>query len=616
MTSNPPTFGGRYLLIERIGTGGMAEVYRGRDELLGREVAIKVLSDRFSRDRSFIERFRREAQAAANLNHPNIVSLYDYGADHGTYFIVMEYIEGRTLGEVIGAEGPLMPERAAEIAADVARALQRAHAASLVHRDIKPGNIMITNTGETKVTDFGIARAVGSDSDATMTQAGMVIGTASYLSPEQAQGNPVDARSDVYSLGCVLFEMLTGRAVFTGDTPLSIAYKHVREQPSTPSSVNPETPRSLDAITMKALAKNPDNRYSSAAEMDDDLQRFLSGQKVHATPLMATEVQTRASGTAVMTAADGEEEERSRRGLWYFLLTLLILALLAGGYFLLRGDTATVPDVVGERENAATEILEQAGFEVEVDRRANKRPEGEVFRTDPEAGEETDEGGTVTILVSTGPASVQVPDLSGLTRGEAEDALEEEGLELGDVNRESSEEVEEGQVISQTVAPDTEVETGTAVGITLSTGPEPPVVPSVIGFTEEAAVAAIEAEGLVADVDEQPNEAPAGNVFAQDPAGGTEGLELGDVVIIAVSTGPEERPMPTVTGTPADQAQSALEDEFGLNVTVVDETEPCDEPPGTVCRQDPEPETPVAEGDDATLYVQPEGGPGQSDGGG
>ena len=614
MTSNPPTFGGRYLLIERIGTGGMAEVYRGRDELLGREVAIKVLSDRFSRDRSFVERFRREAQAAANLNHHNIVSLYDYGADHGTYFIVMEYIEGRTLGEVIAAEGPLMPERAAEIAADVARALDRAHAAALVHRDIKPGNIMITNTGETKVTDFGIARAVGTDSDATMTQAGMVIGTASYLSPEQAQGNPVDARSDIYSLGCVLFEMLTGRAVFSGDTPLAIAYKHVREQPSTPSSANPEVPRGLDSITMKALAKNPDNRYSSASEMDEDLQRFLSGQKVHATPLMATEAMAQPTGTQVMTAAD-EEEDRSRRGLWYFLLTLLILALLVGGYFLLRGDTATVPDVVGEREKAATEILEEAGFVVEVDRRANNRTKGEVFRTDPEAGEETDEGGTVTILVSTGPAIVQVPDLTGLTRDEAEDALEEEGLELGDVNREPSEEVEEGQVVSQTVAPDTDVETGTAVGITLSSGPEPPIVPSVIGFTQDAAVAAIEAEGLVADVDEQPNDAPEGNVFAQDPEGGTEGLEPGDVVVIAVSTGPEERPMPTVTGTPSDQAQSTLEDEFGLNVTIVDETEPCDEPPGIVCRQDPSSGEPVSEGDDATLYVQPEGGPGQSGGG-
>jgi eukaryotic-like serine/threonine-protein kinase len=618
VTTSSPTFGGRYQLLERIGTGGMAEVYRARDELLGRDVAVKVLSDRFSRDRSFVERFRREAQAAANLNHQNIVSLYDYGADHGTYFIVMEFIEGRTLGELISAEGPLMPERAAEIASDVTRALDRAHAAGLVHRDIKPGNIMITNTGETKVTDFGIARAMGSDSEATMTQAGMVIGTASYLSPEQAQGNPVDARSDIYSVGCVLFEMLTGRSVFAGDTPLSIAYKHVREQPETPSSVNPDVPRSLDAVTMKALAKNPDNRYNSASEMDDDLQRFLSGQRVHATPLMATEtmVQERTSGTAVMTAADDEEEEKSRRGLFYALLTLLILALLAlGGYFLVNSllgeETVDVPDVVGERERQATEILEEAGFEVETERRASNRTKGEVFRQDPEAGEALEEGGTVTLLISSGPATVEVPDLSGLTEKEAEERLEEEGLELGEVTEAASDDIEEGQVVSQSVAAGTSVRTGTPVDVAISTGPEPTVVPSVVGFTEEAAVAEIEGAGLVAEVDRAENEAPEGQVFGQDPAGGTE-VAPGDVVVIAVSTGPQEEAMPSVTGTPAEQAQSTLENEFGLNVNLVEETEPCDETPNMVCRQDPEPGTPVSEGDTVTLYIQPEGGPGQN----
>lgn len=281
------TYGGRYAVQERVGSGGMAEVYRARDDLLGREVAIKVLHERFARDRSFVERFRREAQSAANLNHPNVVSLYDYGADDDTYFIVMEYIDGRSLHDVIEGDGPLMPERAAEIASDVARALERAHSGGLVHRDIKPSNIMITDSGQTKVTDFGIARALGRDGEQTMTQTGMVIGTASYLSPEQAQGNPVDARSDVYALGIVLYEMLTGRVPFSGETPLAIAYKHVRETPEPPSRVNQDVPQPLDAIVMKALAKNPDNRYSSAREMHEDLQRFLSGQPVQATPLMA-----------------------------------------------------------------------------------------------------------------------------------------------------------------------------------------------------------------------------------------------------------------------------------------------------------------------------------------
>ncbi|MBW3594022.1 MAG: protein kinase, partial [Actinobacteria bacterium] len=257
MSAASQTYGGRYAVIERVGVGGMAEVYRARDELLGREVAVKVLSERLSTDRSFVERFRREAQAAANLNHPNIVSLYDYGSDGATNFIVMEYIDGRSLGEVIAQEAPLLPERAAEIASDVAKALERAHNAGLVHRDIKPNNIMMTSTGQTKVTDFGIVRALGGDTEQQMTQTGMVIGTAAYLSPEQAQGNPVDARSDVYSLGCVLYEMLTGSPPFSGDTPLAVAYKHVRETPEPPSSINPDVPEDLDAITMKALAKNP-----------------------------------------------------------------------------------------------------------------------------------------------------------------------------------------------------------------------------------------------------------------------------------------------------------------------------------------------------------------------
>ena len=617
MTASTTSFGGRYQVIERIGTGGMAEVYRGRDELLGREVAIKVLSERFSRDKSFIERFRREAQAAANLNHPNIVSLYDYGSDHGTYFIVMEFIEGRTLGDLIRDEGPLMPERAAEIAADVAKGLERAHTSGLVHRDIKPGNIMITNTGETKVTDFGIARALGSESEATMTQAGMVIGTASYLSPEQAQGNPVDARSDVYSLGCVLFEMLTGGPVFAGDTPLSIAYKHVREQPQPPSARNREVPRSLDAITMKALAKNPDNRYSSASDMNDDLQRFLSGQRVLATPLMATEtmVQRPVGGTAVMTTAD-DEDEGARRGLWYALLTLLILALLGiGGYFLINNmlgeETTEVPEVLGMRERAARQTLEDAGFEVGVERQASERPKGKVFEQDPAAGEGLEEGELVTITVSSGPATVDVPDLIGLTENQAGNRLEDEGLRLGEVTQEPSDEIEEGRVTSQSVPEGTPVETGSVVAIALSSGPEPAIVPGVIGFTEEAAIAAIEGAGLVPVVDRSPSEEqPEGIVFAQDPDEGFV-TSPGEEVVIAVSEGSAAEPMPTVTGLPAEDAQATLENDYGLVVTVLEEDpeQGCLEPPGNVCRQDPEPGTEVNEGDNVTIYVQPEGGP-------
>ncbi|HJR45268.1 MAG TPA: Stk1 family PASTA domain-containing Ser/Thr kinase [Actinomycetota bacterium] len=615
MSADGKTYGGRYQVIERVGLGGMAEVYRARDDLLGREVAVKVLSDRLSSDKSFVERFRREAQAAANLSHPNIVSLYDYGSDEGANFIVMELIDGRGLEAVISDDGPLLPERAAEIASDVARALERAHTTGLVHRDIKPSNIMITSYGQTKVTDFGIARALG-DGEQTMTQTGMVIGTASYLSPEQAQGNPVDVRSDVYALGCVLYEMLTGRPPFTGDTPLSIAYKHVRENPEKPSGVNGDIPAALDAIVMKALAKNPDNRYQTAREMREDLERFTSGQKVLATPLLAeaTTVGPAGTGTQVIDRYDewdDEPEERNRAGL-YVLAALVILGLFALLAYLLAnnllgGEDAQmveVPDVVGDREAAAISTLEDAGFEVDVvDRRSNS-PAGRVIAQDPEGGERLEEGEIVEITVSEGRRQTMVPDLVGLTQEEAEDAIEDAKLTVGEVTTEPSDELEEGRVISQSPEPDEEVDVRSEVDLVVSGGPEAVRVPSVIGQSEETAVQEIEAAGLSADVLTAPSDQDEGVVIAQDPEGGAE-AEPGDIVTITVSEGAEEREMPDVTGQDADDAEAFLESEFGLNVSQAEEACAAATPPGTVCRQEPEPGTPVAEGDSATLYVQP-----------
>ena len=608
------TYGGRYAVIERVGVGGMAEVYRARDELLGRDVAVKVLNERLSTDRSFVERFRREAQAAANLSHPNIVSLYDYGSDDSDYYIVMEFIDGRGLDEIIRAEGPLLPERAGEIAADVARALERAHAQGLVHRDVKPNNIMITSYGQTKVTDFGIVRALGGDSEATMTQTGMVIGTAAYLSPEQAQGAPVDARSDVYSLGCVLYESLTGQPPFSGDTPLSIAYKHVREHAEPPSSLNPDVPEALDAITMKALAKNPENRYSSAKEMREDLERYASGQRVSATPLLAgtTAVAPAAGGTQVMSrdeiAYDDEDEPGRRRAAVYVIAALVILGLFALLAWLVAnnmfGEQVRVPKVVGLEENEATEKLEARGFEVEVDERPSKKEEGIVVAQDPAQGEEADEGSTVTIFVSTGPRQVEVPDLIGMTREEAKDALEAEGLELGEVTPEVNEEVEEGTVFEQDPAPGEEADTGSEVAITISAPPEAVVVPTVIGQTQSSAEAEIGAAGLGVDVISEPSEEAAGIVIAQDPEGGSEATP-GDVVTITVSQGPEEREMPDVRGQDANDAEAFLESDYGLVVDQVEQPCPDAVPPGAVCEQDPAPGEPVSEGDSATLFVQP-----------
>jgi serine/threonine-protein kinase len=352
MATTPHVLLDRYEVGRLLGAGGMAEVFEGRDRLLARRVAIKVLQAQFVRDPSFLIRFKREAQAAASLSHPNIVGVYDTGTEDGTHFIVMEYVEGRTLKDVIRAEGPLYPERAAEITADVCSALIAAHARGLIHRDIKPGNVMLTPEGKVKVMDFGIARATTSE---TITQTAAVVGTAQYISPEQAQGQTVDYRSDLYSVGCCLYEMLTGTVPFTGATPVAIAYRHVREDPTPPRMLNPDVPAPLEAICLKAMAKLPDNRYQTAAEMHDDLQRFRNGQPVHATPLLDPAATTQAiprDGGADPTAmlggpvpadrtsryAEPEEERRTSVG-WIVVSLLALVAVGLAAFFITRALT-------------------------------------------------------------------------------------------------------------------------------------------------------------------------------------------------------------------------------------------------------------------------------------
>jgi eukaryotic-like serine/threonine-protein kinase len=551
----------RYEVEQLLGQGGMARVFRGRDRVLNRTVAVKVLSPQFASDDQFVARFRREAQAAAALNHPNIVSVYDTGDQGDVHYIVMEYVEGRTLRDVIRQEGPILPERASEIGQAVARALSSAHEAGLVHRDIKPGNIMLTREGEVKVMDFGIARTSTGD---TLTQTAAVLGTASYLSPEQAQGTTVDARSDIYSLGCVLFEMLTGRAPFTGDSPVAIAYKHVREDPVHPSNLNPDVPPSLDAVVMKAMAKNPDNRYQTADELRQDLERASAGLPTLATPLLLadpTEVVThQPEGTAVMTGVPPDQEPERKRRWWIAVLVILLLAALGvAAYFLVQAllppepTGVQVPDVVGETEDDATQTLEEAGFEVEVEREFNDDVRrNEVFEQDPEAGERLERGETVTITVSRGERQVDVPDLEGLTVEEAQQALADANLELGTQTPEASE-AEEGTIVDQDPGPGEQAQPGSAVNVTVSSGPETVVVPNVVCQDIDEAQATITGAGLGFDVTGErfSDECPEGTVAEQNPTGGAS-VERGTTVRVKESQGPQPEPTITITITPTD----------------------------------------------------------------
>jgi beta-lactam-binding protein with PASTA domain/predicted Ser/Thr protein kinase len=552
---------GRYELQAVLGQGGMARVFRGTDRVLNRTVAIKVLSPQFADDDQFVARFRREAQAAAGLNHPNIVSVYDTGSQGDVHFIVMEYVEGRTLRDLIRQEGPLLPERAAEITEAVARGLAAAHEAGLVHRDVKPGNIMITRDGEVKVMDFGIARTTSGD---TLTQTAAILGTASYLSPEQAQGESVDARSDIYSVGCVLYEMLTGRPPFTGDSPVSIAYKHVGENPIPPSRINTDIPSGLEAVVMKCMAKNPENRYRTAIELRDDLARVLQGMPPVATPILedSTAVLTKAVGpdaTAVMTGPPPDEPERRSRTWLVVLLVLLVLALIGGAAFLLirsldqPADLVPVPRVVGQDEEEATERLERAGFEVAVEEEFNEDVRrGEVFEQDPAAGEEAERGDTVTIVVSRGERPLEVPDVTGESLVEAENILSQAGLSVGSVTDEDSQEPE-GTVLSQSPPAGDRVPAETDVDLVVSGGPGTVTVPNVFCRDVDQARDTMQNVGLNLDVvgSDFSSECLEGTVIEQDPEAGAE-VESGTTVEVIQSEGPEPTPSLTIPSPTLD----------------------------------------------------------------
>ncbi len=578
--TTPKNLSSRYELGEIIGFGGMSEVHKARDLRLSRDVAIKVLRADLARDPTFYLRFKREAQNAAALNHPAIVAVYDTGeaeVDGGPLpYIVMEYVDGETLRDIVRGKGPLPPRRAMEVVADVCAALDFSHKAGIVHRDMKPANIMINRAGAVKVMDFGIARAIA-DSSNPMTQTAAVIGTAQYLSPEQARGETVDARSDVYSVGCVLFEILTGEPPFTGDSPIAVAYQHVREDPRLPSHVYNGVPRELDSVVLKAMSKNPANRYQTAAEMRADLIRVLGGQKPSAPMVMTDEDRTTILGSneppprnfrTVERNDDTAEQEPAepaspRRNLYIALGAAAAVIVAFALFWVLIGpgarpDQVAVPDLSNKSAQQAQDSLQKAGFTVAIQQKAdNKVATGNVISTQPLGGSRVDKGSTITVQVSTGPAQVQIPRLDGMTQEQAEQQLNASGLRMdSNVQRKPSSAKETDKVIGTDPSAGSRVDIDRAIVVILGSGPEQIRVPNVVG--QDISVAQpnlVDSAGFKITVQEVPSSKPKGEVISTNPAGGTS-ADKGSMVTVQVSSG--DITMPSLIGLTAAQAVEKL----------------------------------------------------------
>jgi beta-lactam-binding protein with PASTA domain/predicted Ser/Thr protein kinase len=574
---------GRYKVLTRLGSGGMADVYCAEDQQLGRKVALKLLHRRFAEDAEFVERFRREASAAAGLQHPNVVGVYDRGEWDGTYYIAMEYLPGRSLKDVIRQEAPLDPLRAVDITVQILKAARFAHRRGIVHRDLKPHNVMVDDEDRVKVTDFGIARAGASD----MTETGSIMGTAQYLSPEQAQGHAVSQSSDLYAVGVILFELLTGHVPFDADSAVTIALKHVSEAPPAPSMFDPSVPPALEAVVLWALEKDPAARPADAdafiLALEDARDAVLASEAPGQRTAMfapaaippdpyGEEALAAAALAAGATAGEapppyyadpaayGENERQRRRPPWWawLLAALALAAIVLGVVLLMRPGDVTVPRVVGQDVQSATAELRAAGLKASVDRVTSGRAVDEVLAQDPGGGEQATDGSTVTLTVSSGPGQVSMPPVDGLGERKATARLTDAGLVVDRVVRQADDSVPEGRVIKTSPAAGQTVDRGSDVTLYVSSGPQQVAVPDVVGLTQQEAQQTLGNAGFQFTSSEQGSDsADPGTVLSQAPTAGTT-VDPGSTVSLVVARAIPTVDVPGLVGTSGTEAADRL----------------------------------------------------------
>jgi len=591
-------FGGRYRLEEKIGVGGMAEVYRAYDLTLNRTVAVKILYPQFASDADFVERFKREAQAAANLSHPNIVNVYDWGAENSTYYLVMEHLVGQNLKQIIQKKGALPPSLVVDIGRQVAAALQFAHKRNIVHRDIKPHNIIITDEGEVKVTDFGIARTLTSN----LTQTGAILGTAYYISPEQAKGEEVSPLSDIYSLGVVLYEMATGQLPFQGETPVAVALKHIQEEAPLPQKLNPAIPSSLQAVILKALARDPLLRYQSAEELRQDLAKALAPDE---SSFVDDEEATLVLPPETLKTATPAKSKRNLRPL-FITLGVILAAVLTGlaiaSLSFNRFAQVKVPDVTGLSYQQAAATLLKKGLKVKKEEEySDKVKAGFVISQNPSAAAEVKKGATVYLTVSKGSELVKVPNLIGQSLSQANLTLDRLKLNVRNISRDYSDTIAEDLIILQRPVAGAKVKKGSFVDLVLSKGPRPIKVPDLIGKTVAEAQSILASRGLTMRRKDEFNEQmEAGRILRQDPSAGVSAVR-GEAVTVIVSKGPLLIKVRDVVGLTKEEAKAQLEADGLVVIFKAGISSPTAY--GKVVNQSPAAGTDVRKGATVTLWI-------------